>query len=158
MNKLDSINSWLTLSANLGVLLGIIFLAIEIQQNTNMMQAQTSESITDKQLNWYLETGTDPYSSDILVRGGATKDPNSVLDAQEVNSYFLIVNALFRIWENEIYQFERGLYSEEEFLPRVETWRYQYNRNPGMSYVWEVNGSGFSRGLVEVIENFESEN
>jgi hypothetical protein len=155
--KLNNLNTWLSLTANVGVLLGIIFLAVEIQQNTNMMQAQTSESITDKQLNWYLETGTDPYSSDILVRGGAVKDLNSVLDPQEINSYFLLVNALFRIWENEIYQYKRGLYSEEEFLPRIESWRYQYNRNPGMSYVWEANQPAFSRALVELVESFSNE-
>jgi hypothetical protein len=31
--KLSAINEWLTFTANIGVLAGIIFLAIEIQQN-----------------------------------------------------------------------------------------------------------------------------
>jgi hypothetical protein len=35
--KLSAINDWLTLAANIGVLAGIIFLAMEIQQNTTAM-------------------------------------------------------------------------------------------------------------------------
>jgi len=45
--QLDDLNKWLTLAANVGVLAGIIFLAIELQQNTNMMQAQTRQAITE---------------------------------------------------------------------------------------------------------------
>ena len=38
--KGDSINRWLTLGANLGVLVGIVFLAIELRQNNELLEAQ----------------------------------------------------------------------------------------------------------------------
>jgi hypothetical protein len=40
---MDRLNQWLTLLANFGVLIGIIFLVVEIQQNTTMMRATTSQ-------------------------------------------------------------------------------------------------------------------
>jgi hypothetical protein len=40
----DRINQWLTLIANLGVLAGIVFLAYEIQVNTNAVLSATYES------------------------------------------------------------------------------------------------------------------
>jgi len=40
--NIDSINKWLMLAANLGVIAGIIFLAIEINQNSELLQAQVS--------------------------------------------------------------------------------------------------------------------
>ena len=43
--KLDEINKWLTLGANLGVLVGIAFLAFEISQNTEAMYSQTRATI-----------------------------------------------------------------------------------------------------------------
>ena len=46
MNKL---NERLTLIANLSVVLGIVFLAVELQQNTQAIQAQTRDSLTEKQ-------------------------------------------------------------------------------------------------------------
>ncbi len=42
--KLDKISAWLTLAANAAVLAGIVFLAIEIRQNTAMMETQIHQS------------------------------------------------------------------------------------------------------------------
>jgi len=44
--NLDSLNKWLMLAANIGVIAGIIFLAIEIQQNSLSTQAQTRTELT----------------------------------------------------------------------------------------------------------------
>ena len=38
--RLDSLIKWLTLAANVGVLAGIVFLAIEIQQNNEQLDSQ----------------------------------------------------------------------------------------------------------------------
>ena len=43
----DKVNKWLTLGANIGVLIGIIFLAVEIRQNTEMTRAQITQSRAD---------------------------------------------------------------------------------------------------------------
>ena len=50
MNKL---NERLTLTANISIVLGIIFLAVELQQNTQVIYAQTRDSITEKQMTLY---------------------------------------------------------------------------------------------------------
>ncbi len=36
--KLDNVNKWLTLVANFGVVAGIIFLAIEVRQNQELLE------------------------------------------------------------------------------------------------------------------------
>lgn len=43
--NLDNLNKWLTLLANFGVLLGIVFLAYEIRQNTDSLQSQTRATL-----------------------------------------------------------------------------------------------------------------
>ena len=75
---MDRLNQWLTLLANIGVIVGIVFLAFEIQQNTEMMKAQTRDSMAAKQMQiaeWVLTS-----------------------------------------------EFEAGLYDEEEFEARHNTW------------------------------------
>ncbi len=42
---MDKLNQWLTLVANLGVLIGIAFLAFEVQQNTDALHSQTRATI-----------------------------------------------------------------------------------------------------------------
>ena len=42
---MEKLNQWLTLVANVGVLLGIAFLAFEVQQNTDALHSQTRATI-----------------------------------------------------------------------------------------------------------------
>jgi hypothetical protein len=41
----SQLNEWLTLNANLGVLVGIIFLIIEIKQNTELHKSDSRKAI-----------------------------------------------------------------------------------------------------------------
>ncbi len=45
----DRLNRWLTLGANLGVLVGIIILAVEIRQNSSLARLQFSD---DRRATW----------------------------------------------------------------------------------------------------------
>ena len=40
----DKMNRWLTLTANIGVVIGLLLLLVELRQNTEMMQAQITQS------------------------------------------------------------------------------------------------------------------
>ena len=40
-------NQWLTLIANVGVLVGVVFLAIELRHSSNAISTQTQDSIAD---------------------------------------------------------------------------------------------------------------
>ena len=46
MNR-EALNWWLTLSANVGVLAGLVFVGLEIQQNTKQLQAEASFTLTE---------------------------------------------------------------------------------------------------------------
>ncbi len=50
MDKPSKLNERLTLIANLSVVVGIIFLAVELRQNTQAIEAQTRDSLTEKQM------------------------------------------------------------------------------------------------------------
>ncbi len=46
----NKVNRWLTLGANLGVLLGIILILIELNQNADLMKAQMTQARADNVL------------------------------------------------------------------------------------------------------------
>jgi hypothetical protein len=48
--KSDRLKSWLTLGANLGVLVGIILILIELNQNAELMRAQIAQIRADNQI------------------------------------------------------------------------------------------------------------
>ena len=43
--NLEKVNHWLTLLANVGVLVGIVFLVIEVRQNTEAIYGQSRQAI-----------------------------------------------------------------------------------------------------------------
>lgn len=154
--NLEKANSLLMLVANVGVIAGIVFLAVEIQQNTNMMKAQTRDSITDKQLEWYLSVGTNPYSADIQYRGIGGVDGLSA-NSNERFSFALINQGNFRMWENELYQYEMGLFDEDEFQPRVDSWKRLLERNAGIRSVWINASASYSPALREVLGEYSDD-
>jgi len=129
MNKL---NEKLTLVANLAVVTGVFFLVAELRQNTRAIEAQTRDSMTEKQMMFAEWIATNPATADVYVRAGADPDALSPIERA---MYSLLVQGNWREWENSLYQFEHGLFTEEEFLPRVNVWR-ALMQNPGYRSLW----------------------
>ena len=65
----ERLKRWLTLLANLGVLGGLVFVGLEIRQNTRQLRADASYSITESvnQLNEGIYG--DPSLADLVRRG-----------------------------------------------------------------------------------------
>ena len=91
MNKL---NERLTLIANISVVFDIIFLAFELQQNTQAMQAQTRDSITEKQMEYYGWVATSPDLAEVFSR--ANEFGVTALESGEVTMYSFAVLGIFR--------------------------------------------------------------
>ncbi len=130
---MDKLNNWLTLLANFGVIAGIVFLAIEIQQNTEMMQSQTRDSITEKQIAVFGWFATDTENNRIRDLGNWLELDD---DSPEAHQYVWMIAGNLRLWENEWYQYQQGLFEPEEFEPRLNIWRRMVN-TPGVIRVWE---------------------
>jgi hypothetical protein len=137
---MSKLNQWLTLVANLSVVVGIVFLAVEMRQNTSAIQAQTRDSITEKQMDLYGWAATNRDLSNVVQI--ATTEGLGGLDAASANMFRNYVNGVFREWENSHYQYGLGLFSEGEFQGRVNRWRR------GMSL------SAFRDSWVNISEDF----
>lgn len=114
----DRLNKWLTLGANLGVLIGIILLIFELDQNRDLMRAQTRHQLAQGIVDIEMSGASNAQLMDILVRA----EEGEQLTTSEDWQYRARTNALFRYWENVHYQFRQGLYDETEFSKQMETW------------------------------------
>jgi hypothetical protein len=119
MSKLER---WLTLVANLSVVAGIVFLAAELRQNTAAIRAQTRDSITEKQMEYLGWQATSPELSAAMYEA---RDAGTVqgLTPAEQGQVVGWLGGQFREWENSYYQYERGLFTPEEFEARYARWR-----------------------------------
>jgi hypothetical protein len=65
----ESLNWWLTLLANLGVLGGLVFVGFEIRQNTAQLRAEGSRSLTEAVNSLNAGVYSDSGLADIVLRG-----------------------------------------------------------------------------------------
>ena len=96
----DQLNRWLTLGANLGVLVGIVLLLVELDQNRDMMRAQTRHQLATALVELQIETGTNQQLVELLQRA----DDGEELTSAERRQVGYRFNALIRYWENVHYQ------------------------------------------------------
>ena len=149
MKNKEELDRWLSLLANVGVIAGIVFLAVEIRQNTEMVESQTRDSITEKQIpvfEWY---ATSTENNRIRVEGDRLGlDPGS----PEASQYAWMIAGNLRLWENEWYQYKQGLFEPEEFEPRINIWKQMIDNAPGMKKMWETQRYSYSpefKGLID---------
>ena len=136
--KISAINEGVSLIANIGVIGSIVFLGLEMQQNTEVTQSQTRNSIVENQLSVYEKMIENPELFDIADKRSANLD---VADAERQQLHVFILSQL-RIWENEFYQYQIGLYAAEEFEAR-KIWWGRIMRRPVNLQTWRVEQETF---------------
>jgi len=111
-------SEWMNLSASIAVIMGIVFLGLEIRQNTEMMRSQTRDAISEKQMMFSEWVATEIELADTIAKVSAGEALTSGEAVQ--HAYFLA--GVWREWENSHYQFEQGLFDRDEFEPRMNRW------------------------------------
>ena len=127
----DRINRWLTLGANVGVLVGIILLIVELDQNREMMRAQTRNEISVQVVDLLSQVATSDELSILLLRSQSGEP----LSDQETIQFQNRSRAMLRYFENVHYQYRQGMYDEQEFSGQREAWR-RFASNAAYKPIW----------------------
>ena len=152
MNRIESLNQWLTLMANIGVLSGIVFLAVELQQNTHQLKLQSYQAwqAVNSEINMAI---TDPELSAIVSSGhkGSTK-----LTKDNYIAYAMYHMSLMQMAQSTHYLYLQGAIDEE-------LWRAEINRAAlivslgGVRQWWDAGGkTQLAPSFVEFIESINT--
>ncbi len=85
--KTKKIKSWITLIANLGVVAGLIFVGLEVQQNTTQIRADASNSINEALSVLNSALYNDPVFADIVVRGEKSYSSLTETEQRQFGAY-----------------------------------------------------------------------
>jgi hypothetical protein len=151
---MSKLNERLTLVANLSVVAGIAFLAVELHQNTQAIHGQTRDSITEKQMTYYGWIGLDRDAADVFQRGNTAGI--SGLEGAEQQMYRMLVAGILREFENSHYQYEQGLFDSGEFRARVVRWE-RMMRFQGWRDAWEDERETFAPAFRAEIDRIVAE-
>ena len=151
--KSKQMNRWLTLGANIGVLIGIMLLVVELDQNREMIRAQTRNDIS-RQISDHLGMVANNSQLSSLKRRA---DAGEELSADEEQQQFLLFTANKRLWENIHYQYRHGMFEEEEFEAERTAWRYLINKDKSFVRNWCPTRKNYSPEFVAELESLLNE-
>jgi hypothetical protein len=120
----NRLNSWLTLGANIGVLIGIALLLIELDQNNDLLRAQVHQSRADAHVGHRLNDVESEKLTAIrmkLAENGYSQDVTSVevLTPEELFRFRDYKAARYTDLDNLFYQYQQGYLDEEYYHYRV---------------------------------------
>jgi len=149
--KISAIKEGVSLLANIGVIASIVFLGLEMRQNTEMIKSQTRDAITEKQMIWYSSL---VENEDLAFIWNISSTEPTLLQRGTPEYYrwnfYILEN--FRMWENEYYQYQQGLFDSSEFEPRLITWAGVLNRPMSLEW-WQRAQRSFSPDFVSLIDS-----
>jgi hypothetical protein len=95
-----------------GVIASLVYLALQIRQNSHVVQSSIIESVTGRSAEQARFFVSDRRLSRV-VRHGLT-DPDK-LDDDDVGEFLLLLMSMLRDTENVYYQYRQGLLPEEAY-------------------------------------------
>ncbi len=145
----ERLNRWMSFLTNIAVLGGVIFLALEIQQNTNAIRATAIQESVNVARQQILLFATDP---DINRLDTADFEQLSEEDRQRVfwlrRSFWLGMDGLYR-------QRELGVFPEVEWEMWAKIICSNYARTE--PEIWSGNAATLPADFVETVESCDGE-
>lgn len=116
------------LAGVIAVIVSLIFVGVELQQNTKAMETATAETLTSQTHDFFLMLASSPELSRIWDAGN---EDLSKLDSTELLQYMWMENAVYLRYQSAFLQWRRGTLGDEDWffyrdfacrLPRGDSW------------------------------------
>ena len=123
--NVDSVNRWLTLSANIGVVIGLILLVFELEQNRDLVRAQIHQERSNAWVANRFARADSEFMLPALQKFYDAGSPDN-LDAMEnltpVERQRMIdvISAFSGDYDNLFYQYQHGYLDEEFYRAQIE--------------------------------------
>jgi len=121
----DKLNKWLSLLANIGVVIGLALLIFEIRQNSELVRAQIHQARSDAYVSARQELADSEHIIVVWQKLEAAGGPRNVsalstLDPLETHRLYRYLQARAGDYDNLFYQHRQGYLDEEFYESRVK--------------------------------------
>ena len=151
----EKLNSWLGVLANFGVLVGIVFLALEVRQTRDAVMGATYLARASAQEEW----GKWIADSDHIVQATLryAEGEFSALSAEDQARLRSAVEAAFHRMDGIFYQYELGLltdeYYETTFSRLMSVWVPRWKDTGFLDRGWIVPRPSFRAEIEKYLED-----
>ena len=146
--------------ANLGEFVGgiaviasIVYLAIQIKQNTRSVKSATLATNTSNWGSMLINLASDD-KSEAYLNGIAGKED---ISAKHLLQFVQVARAMFVSFETQHYQYLNGAMDKDIYLGYERACRDQLLVYPGFQFVWQITRAGFSPAFIKLVDKLISE-
>jgi hypothetical protein len=136
--------------AAVAVIASLVYLAVQIRQNTKALKASTHQSLIDSTLSYQALTLENPEVARIRLAGNRSF---SELTEEDQYRFRAAMEMMFRLFENAFVQHGRGTLDDEGWHRYAEAVRYHFAHSPGVVEWWRGRripfGPSFSAWVEE---------
>lgn len=136
----NTLNQWLTLAANFGVLAGIIFLAIEVRQNSRNLAAQVRATFFSSLADTWRIPAENSELTELMAKD-ADDEELTQAEKWQVQSF----------WTNVLMALEWGFKElpRDEFMRGLDFQKYTYDMFPAYRTAWLERESFFDQSFYQ---------
>ena len=136
-----------------GVIITLIFVGLQLQNNTEATEAATREAINQKDME-YLSLRLD---SSVLATANAKLDNGEALSPLEESQLVHQEYVNFISFEHSFYQYGKGVLEEEEWLRHENIVRLQIERSRHAQIMWARKRHTFTTQFQELVDPLVSD-
>ena len=130
------------------VLVTLIYLSIQIRNNTNEVQTENVHRVTDSFNELNMLVAANESLTELWCRGMADYDDLS--DTEKARFGFMWLSA-FRIYDSLYYQIKRGTGDKELWIAELDTLKWLFS-SPGTRAWWRQQQFALSPGFRDYIK------
>ncbi len=140
MRLLDRASTWLSLVAGLAILVGLVLVAIELNQNTKHLRLQLMDQIIARSNeNNRALLGENPTAA--IEK--SVREPESLTHAEFLIVDAYLINAL-SVWEDRFFLYTAGLVDAPDWKQKIEEEAAWYFGNRFAKSWWRESGQPFA--------------
>ena len=126
---IERIDKWLTLLANLGVLIGIVFLVVEVRQSNRIAVATTEISVRDQYRSHNELVLANDAIAELLVKAA---DADGEFSEVETEKLYALLYGYINTWKSIEIAYENGMLPRTTFEVVLEDVRLILNEYPAI--------------------------
>ena len=134
--------------ANVGALVGLLLLVLQLNQNSQLMRAQIRHDLAMGITEQLVVIANNSQLASVIRRGSNGEE----LSPDERMQFTTRSNALLRYWEDVHYQYRQGLYDVSEFEKQRRAWVDSLSRSVGLVAYWCENRNLYSADFAEELD------
>ena len=143
---------WIQLLGMLGVLGGLVFVGLEMQQSQRIALAAQQQERASISVDYFAPL----IESGISLQQVFFEDSVDFSNPEEVSGFENIIHVLWFIFENDFYQYTQGLMDEQTWEAKLAGVRLLYNKCHARQ-LFESRRSIFSSEFRSIVDTFTDE-